>query len=232
MQWTFKAADKYLEKMVNIADNQDFKMNDIRKKILYSRLAFNVKDALSKDTNIKVVLGDNKRIVEDYKNDEARNTSEFGSGTIYINSGMTRSMGILDVKIRIKENLLQVIQLQGNQYKHCVESLSTTSLNGDVIEILKTYMTTSIDVSSGNKEIKEYPVEISKDFLVEGQKTIHVPFQPNQLGGSKMKNDYNKYNDTFIYQYVTVNDNVTIENIIETIKKEVNQIFSLIKSQK
>ena len=231
MQWTFKAADTYIEKMVNIEVNQEFKMNDVIKKILYSRLAINVKDALSKDTSKKVVLGDNKRIVDDYKNDEARKTNEFGPGTIYVNSGMTRSTGILDVKIRIRGNLLQVIQVQGAKYKHCVETLSCNSLNGDVIEILKTYITAKKSILSGNKDIKEYPAEISKDFLVEAQNPIPVPFHEEQLGGSKMKNDYNKYNDTFIYQYVTINEKVTIAQLVEAITKEVKEIVSKITKQ-
>lgn len=216
LSWNYKSDCSYNDQFVKGSeDEESLRIEDMRKKVLYSRLAAVLQEKL----NAKMFT--NKQIAEE--------NGKSDSGNVYVNYGMTRSMGLVDVKIRIKDNLMFVIQLQGVAYKHCVETLDKDGL--DFVKGI------GLALNSQNSSVK-FPAivhDIAGSFfssLHEERKYDIFPFKegkvvlPNIRKEKKNKDNtaYNRYGESFIYQYVKLNDNVTVDEVINAIIDDVGNL--------
>lgn len=143
-RWILNVHDNYVDTMVNV-EPEILKLEDVQKKVLISRMADEIQKRYS---NAKYAV--NKDIERDKGKDSI--------GQVYVNTGMSHTTAILDVKIRISGNLLFVIQLQGKQFKHCIEVLGKDDKAGTVvIEALKEYL---------NKPTKQFILDQQTEKLV------------------------------------------------------------------
>ncbi len=223
--WTYNINKSYLSQFVNDASNkEDLGMEDVRKKVLYSRLAAD----LQKKLNAKIHT--NKEI------DKEKSGSQ--PGEVYVNSGMTRATGLIDIKIRIEGNLLFVIQLQGVSYKYCIETLD---MKGDELEIIKAFGLT-LENKSPKSSVPNSIKKLTDKFFstINGKKDLSsYPFDEGKIEqvNSKKKNRktgssaYNKYGETFIYQYIKIAEATTVKNIVDAIVKDVENIKNCIISK-
>lgn len=222
--WTYKEDDKYLSIFVDDSEEEkNLGIEDIRKKVLYSRLAAHLQKEL------KAMIYTNKQI-----RDEKERSKD-----IYINSGMTRATGLLDIKIRIRGNLLFVIQIQGNAYRHCIETLE---IKGEELDTLKSIGLTLENKSTGNivdntlKNIVENFFSISEDkqnlckYLFDlGE--VEVP-KSKKKSDKESSSAYNKYGNTFIYQYVKIKPDTTVKDVVNAIIEDVEAVKDKINNEK
>ena len=217
--WRYDYDDNYRKKFVDEStEEKSLRIEDMRKKVLYSRLAGDLQKRL------------NARLFTNNQISESKNEGDSG---IYINYGMTRSVGLLDVKIRIEGNFMFVIQLQGEAYRHCVETLDKEGItlvnevklrladnNPDAnesypfIDVIVSKFLSPLDNIS---DINKYPFE---------KKCFNWPnTRKTKQGDSRA---YNQYGQTFIYQYVKITNEATVKDVINGIITDVNRVQDIL----
>jgi hypothetical protein len=211
--WSFKSDDSYFETIVNIK-SEIAKLEDVRKKVLISRMA----DSLLKSFP-QAIFANNKEI-ENKKDDVT-------PGQIYIYTGMSRTTAILDIKIRITGNLLFVLQLQGDHFKHCIEVLGKNDINGiNVVKSIKNYLKDNKGITLDQK-MEE--IIIGSQYISKGNRQgCQYGFEEREVTIPKAK-EYNQYGESFVYQYVKINKEVTIGRILDVIQKNIEKITTLLK---
>ena len=211
--WSFKPNDSYLDTIVNTKP-EIAKLEDVRKKVLISRMA----DSLLKSFP-QAIFANNKEI-ENKKDDVT-------PGQIYIYTGMSRTTAILDIKIRITGNLLFVLQLQGDHFKHCIEVLGKNDINGiNVVKSIKNYLKDNKGITLDQK-MEE--IIIGSQYISKGNRQgCQYGFEEREVTIPKAK-EYNQYGESFVYQYVKINKEVTIGRILDVIQKNIEKITTLLK---
>lgn len=115
---------------------------------------------------------------------------------VYLNWGMTRSQGLLEMKVRIAPQIALLIQIQGKQYRHAIELCGTSKSH------------------EGNWENVMQDENLSSFFEVNQSHSSPFPFGVPGLSVRPAIAHCNKYGDEFLYQYVTIPDNSTIGNVL------------------
>lgn len=204
--WVYDLSKSYNQQFVNIPE-RIYKMGDVKKKVLYSRLAMDI----IKNSGYK--FGNNKDIVED--------TSK-KAGDVFINWGMTRGTGLIDVKMRIQGDVMLVIQLQGNILKHCIEVLGKDARDKDLFATLsKNRKGKATGISFGDLIDK---LITQGFFSTEEDKVVDYCLDDSKYEMPDTKNLFNAYNDTFFYQYVKIADDTTVEEVLQAISKNIEDI--------
>lgn len=203
--WVYDLSKSYTQQFVNIPEGV-YKMGDVRKKVLYSRLAVDIKAKIHGSK-----FGNNKDIVED--------TSK-KPGDVFINWGMTRGTGLIDVKMRIQGDVMLVIQLQGNILKHCIEVLGKNVQDKGLLTELSNNRKCKTVVNSFGVIIDR--LIKTGFFCVESNKVEKFYLQKYEKPDTK--NLFNAYNDTFFYQYVKIADDTTVEDVLQAINKNIEDI--------
>lgn len=202
--WVYDLSKSYNQQFVNIPE-RIYKMGDVKKKVLYSRLAVDI----IKNSGYK--FGNNKDIVED---------TPKKPGDVFINWGMTRGTGLIDVKMRIQGDVMLVIQLQGNILKHCIEVLGKNVQDKGLLSELSNNRKCKTVVNSFGVIIDR--LIKTGFFCVESNKVEKFYLQKYEKPDTK--NLFNAYNDTFFYQYVKIADDTTVEDVLQAINKNIEDI--------
>lgn len=199
-KWNYVSTSSYNNQFVTIEEDANG-LTDVGKKVLYSRLAVELGDKIPNARS-----GNNKDIVED---------SQKTPWGVYINWGMTRGTGLIDVKIRILGNLMLVIQLQGNNLKHCIEVLGKDAQDKQNLASLSNNRKQKINgVSYGN--VIDKLIEINF-FNIETDQVANYCLDESKYEKPNAQNLFNAYNDTFFYQYVKIADTTTVEEVVQSI---------------
>lgn len=199
----------------NIGQYCELRINDVYQKIIYSKLLA----AIVRELGLPVEhLSDPHKIFS--------KTMEKSKGFIFVNSGLTNSQGLLELKVRVNEDTILLIQLQGRQYRRCVE-----------IKPRKRR-----DLESNRKWLCEKAPEGIRDLFSFSDKAEGQPKRPYPEGLSNNKNPFRKhkvtdtnnkvngfckYGNCFIYQYVVIDDNVTVGTIIKAIVEDIRYFMSI-----
>ena len=171
---------------------------------------------------------------------------EFGVGTIFIDTGFTQKgggAGILDVAVKIDDNFVLKIQVQGNHYRHAIEWV------GDKVEKKDRRIYTEAD----KEKLKDWINKISC-ISKNGNLCFFRPlkqFKPCSVdfGGNKIFKDdtkyptkekksnssdedlegFNKFGPTFKYQSRLIKDDEGLNNneVIDNIICEIGKISKL-----
>ena len=109
------ASMRYLDIFDNpsINDYKELRINDLRHKIIYSKMFAELKEKL--DIESETGVGTTKEIFEKRHN-------------LTIGYGMTNATGLIEAKVRINDKYLLGIQIQGNQYRHFIEFSSSKNV--------------------------------------------------------------------------------------------------------
>ena len=218
-KWTLKLNENYRSAIVD--NDEDIKqLNDVKKKVMVSKMAGYLLEYIE-----GAKLAGNKEI--EIKETEKTDSPKEEIGKVYINFGMTRSTGLIDLKVRVKGNLFQIIQVQGLHFKYCVEVLGEDKEGMEVINSLIQYLSNE----TNNRELLTH-AEARR--IIENKFLSHKDESQDEstvFEKSNSKKPFNKYGNTFIYQYVNIKEDVTVGCILDKIIEQVNKIIENLKAK-
>ena len=128
--WKIDMAATFLSRL---DDLYELRLNDVYEKVRYAQiasiLAEKLKTVLIRDTDEdRIVLGmTNIDVILRRRDDADEILSFYGCpeaepfGHVFIGSGMSHGVGLVEAKVKIAEDCCFVIQVQGNHYCHCIE---------------------------------------------------------------------------------------------------------------
>ena len=175
---------------------KEIRMHDFFQKGLFENLAQSICSRLGNDS-VEVHLG---------KREKGKNYNK----TVTISHGMTRAVGLLDIKYQYDENITIGIQIQGNQYRKIIEGTDEKNVFSKAEELKDSLFNfpgvlndNDILPSKDNTKLKE---------LVDTKKINVVDLAFNK---------YHTGNHLFLYKYATLDKILGNEDTTE--KKEINQ---------
>lgn len=200
------------------------RIDDVYQKILFSRILDRFKKELN-DRN-----GRNDSIIFSRKYVFDKDVKFFPrKNTVYINSGLTNKTGFLEAKVKIANDIALLIQIQGEQYRRCVELNNKNSLK-DNLTWLRFRSNDNIKqffvFESETKPKYSYPAALGK----ESPFRKYVERKKDKEKDEELKNLQNgfcKYGNSFIYQYISIK-NQSISEIIDAVISDIEKFRSLI----
>jgi len=168
----------------------DIRLHDFYLKKKYGLIAFEVYEKLKEPKDNKI-----ERNLTDFSLPLNWDNKE---PIIFMGYGMTRSLGLMDMKYLIVPNVALGIQIQGEHYRMFVEDTT-----GKIAQRIKNELDTNhlwFDFSKSFPNAKIYPTKPEKSF--------------------------NKYGETFFYKSVKLGTDMKIKEIIKIILSDVKQIES------
>lgn len=214
---TKSTSEKYL-----YGDNtyKGLRISDIYQKILFSQILSRITDSFNSDRikfNWEYVF-------------HKDNLSKFGADTLYVNSGLTNSTGFLEVKVKIEPDIAILVQVQGDQYRRCIEFSNKKEKKWPSLK------------DNINWLREKAPIQIRKFFAFEEGKNSEIPYPVSIGKGSpyiiykrkdedskKIQNGFCKYGNCFIYQYIKI-DNKLIDDIVKAVVEDVNKFRSIVST--
>ncbi len=126
-----------------------------------------------------------------------------------------RNIGLLEVKMKFKEDFVLLIQLQGDKYCHCIEWITDRQI-ANVYEAWEWTCALKDPV----------PVFLQTDELP----AVFPSFcQDESVSVCKRKDarnrNFNKYGNNFLYQYQKIKDEATVSEVLRAIKEEVDALI-------
>lgn len=157
---------------------------------VYSWLSMQLNIKLQ-EKNIKVEFGKGK---DDIFNEKAATIAD-----VYLNNGITRAQGLLDIKIKVDTDCILGVQIQGEQFRHVVEWIDgTIDKNWNRSKGLK-----FLNVSNYAKRAGRWE-SASKE--------------------EKKEDWYCKFGNCFIYKYLKIGTPTTISDVIAAILEDIDII--------
>lgn len=209
-EWEIKDNSKFFYE-----DNklEELRINDLKEKIRFSFLCNKVAEELKRLSNFNIDFNSSRKYIFEENKDYEINK-------IFLDFGMTRAQGLLELKILMEPTLALVIQIQGNQYRHCIELYEWNNKVEKNCEILT----------------KERNIDwfIRTSYNTENAAGSFKPFKGSELpleirpteNGRNGELGFNKYGDQFIYQSIIIPENTTIKEIISHIINDVQEIHN------
>lgn len=195
------------------ADLKDLRINDLKEKHKYSSICTLLYDQLHDQREDKdcVKWGSGRDNIFSV-------TQRFNKPQIFLGWGMTRAQGLLEVKILIAKDIALVIQIQGSQYRHCIEL--GDNINMDLLNSRDNWAENSIYTPA------------AWFFRAKGSEMPFTPFvaspmaiKPDTIRKGKTLG-YNKYNDNFFYQSISIPANATVKEVIDMVKLDCMKIYN------
>lgn len=167
---------------------QKLRIDDLCQKIIYSKILNRILKELDEQN---YVIGSSLNKLKAYT----------GEKKVFADCGLSRSIGLLEVKVKVNSGYVLGIQLQGAQYRYLAESLDGKPIHKKC--------------ESDNDIFK----------FVFNKKVCDPRNQKiNSLEKDGEKYPYCKFGDTFMYRYRDVSEANT-EDIIEDIVKDCNELI-------
>ena len=191
---------------------EKLRINDFYTKFYFSQILLQITEEFNDvEFNWKPIFGTDNKSTPPSKN------------ILYVNSGLTNNNGFLEVKVKIERDIAILIQIQGEQYRRCVEYYHDKEGSDNKHASLEK-----------NIDWLRSDTRLNKFFVLEENGNLSVPY-PQSIGlGNpfrKMKDEYRngfcKYGNQFIYQYLKIKDR-TIDNIIKAVVEDVNNFRSIV----
>ena len=184
---------------------ENLRINDLRDKIWYSQLF----ELLNKSLKDKIGL----EVIPYFDIENIRSDKHGNLMRLYTNWGFTHAQGLLEVKIRVTNDFVLLIQIQGGRYMHGIEWLQ-----GGKDEIENWEKTRQ--VLSENSFLDFFDFEKGEGKFPD----CCVPLL--QAKRRLDKNRYNKYGKDFLYQCKNIKRDSLVDDIITAITEEVCIIYN------
>lgn len=211
--WEVKPSDSYLSKVNTKKICKELRIEDLYNKIWYNQAVYMLKDGLEVLKEIKVVCGADIKEIKESKYLPLEN--------IFINWGFTHGQGLLEAKVKVSDQYVLLIQLQGNRYCHGVEW-----------------------IKSCWQSHTKYWADTQKDELIrqlsffqfEGNDNVRFPdVCESEVVPARSAKDgsriYNKYGDRFLYQSKKISSNASVSEVLNAIIEEISSIIRESKSK-
>ena len=182
LQSEWEIPGKYKAAFTMDDETKKLRIDDLCQKIIYSKILNRILKELGEQN---CVIGSSLNKLKAYK----------GEKKLFADCGLSRSIGLLEVKVKVNSGYVLGIQLQGAQYRYLAESLK-----GNIHEKCKS-----------DKDISQF---------VFNEKVCDLKNQTNnsiEVDGKKYS--YCKFGDSFMYRYRDVSEANT-EDIIKDIVKD------------
>lgn len=201
----------------NIDQYRDLRINDIYQKIIYGKLLAAVIAYLNHPEKQIFPLSDPHKIFK-------LSMSE-SKGLIFVNSGLTNSQGLLELKVRVNEDTILLIQLQGRQYRRCVEINpgKCSNLKANYEWLCNEAPEAVRDLFSFSDNDHQQP----KRPYPEGLSIDKNPYKKHNDKNDKKLDGFCKYGNNFIYQYVKIDKDVTVDTIIKAVADDIRYFLKL-----
>ncbi len=181
--------EKYKAAFTMDNETKELRIDDLCQKIIYSKILNRILDELDDQS---YVIGSSLNKLKSYK----------GEKKVFADCGLSRSIGLLEVKVKVNDNYVLGIQLQGAQYRYLAESLK-----GNIHEKCKSDKDNDISNFVFNEKVCDLKNQTNNSIEVAGKKY-----------------SYCKFGDTFMYRYRDVSEANT-EDIIEDIVRDCNALI-------
>ena len=173
-------------------ETKELRIDDLCQKIIYSKILNQILKELDEQN---YVIGSSLNKLKAYK----------GEKKVFADCGLSRSIGLLEVKVKVNSDYVLGIQLQGSQYRYLAESLK-----GNIHEKC-TDKDNDIFAFVFNKKVCDPKNQTNNSIEVAGKKY-----------------SYCKFGDSFMYRYRDVSEANT-EDIIEDIVKDCKALIKKVK---
>lgn len=137
---------------------------------------------------------------------------------IYVNYGMTNSQGFFEAKIKVSNDTVFLIQVQGNQYRRAIERKGTYKEN---ILWLN-------DPNSDLHKFFSYTEKGTPDFEYSVSPEKISPFKPQK---DPSQDGFCKFKDWFVYQYIKIEGSTTIESVVNAVIKDIEEVLNLNRNE-
>ena len=182
-EWRIDEQESILSQCDNL---RELRLNDINEKVRYAQiaalLAEKLRTVLVKDTDEeRVVLGMSNTdvILRRGREDADEILSFYGCpeaksfGQVFIGSGMSHGVGLVEAKVKIADDCCLVIQVQGNHYCHAMERENIFENSGKLSMLQILFMNFGIGglkdkLAEADSEICHYKT----DFVYRWQKIL------------------------------------------------------------
>lgn len=191
----------------NTTDLKELRLNDIYEKIRYAQVAAQLAKELEETLVLnakgepKVVLGmSNADVILRRGREDADEIPGFYGcletrpfQQVFISSGMSHGVGLIEAKVKIADDCCIVLQVQGNRYCHGIEKDKIVNTSNLLSEWLQNFI----------------------DFKVGGLNNHDCKADSKQC----------HYKDGFLYKSQKIDSCVTIRNIVDALKTDIEIIL-------
>ena len=191
----------------NRKELKELRIADLQDKIWYSQLLEKLNSRLEENNQWDVQSGmDIKKIAKD---NSACLTK------IFTNFGFTHGQGLLEAKIKVTQDYVLLIQIQGNEYCRAIEWIKEDQ--GDHNKFWE--MTKDIMNKKGFSFFqlkKNDPINFPS--ICNNEKTIK---DTTRYGETR---NFNKYGSKFLYQYKVIKKEATVSEVLDAIMEDLESI--------
>lgn len=196
------------EKFIPKEHLYELRINDLQEKHRFSNLYAELKNTIKNRLNIEAI-GDSSR-EEIFTKDHSAHVRN-----IFIGWGMTRAQGLLEAKIIVEDKVVLLVQIQGNQYRHCIELCNKKSAEANW-SYFSNHALTSWFFRTNNDDSKPF-----KSFM---DSELPLEIRPDKTRKGKA-DGYNKYGNEFLYQSITIPKSATVSEVIDMVIYDCDRIL-------
>lgn len=188
--------DRYYDNVSQVYAN--LRMDDVYEKVrassIVEKLAERLRDRLGKESHIAIESG--------YKIEKIGEQSELFFTKVYVDSGFTRGMGLVEAKVKINDRYVLAVQIQGEQYRHAIEWFNFNTEQDQWTQTQKEKLPSGWFTSAAY--VKQ----------PDGRTKDHCKYVDNK-----------KSNSIFLYRYRKIKDNETVDNVLNEVVDDICHIF-------
>lgn len=207
--WSVTDNSLFLLTKDNKSASEELRIGDLQDKIWYSALMERLNELLQAK-GFMVVPG--KKI------EEIKAEKNVCLNRIFTNWGFTHGQGLLEAKVRINNDYVLLIQLQGDRYCHCIEWIADKNLG-------HAGFWESTKKEELIKELSFFQFEDEREGLAHFPAICQEADQPvsprRRKGETRI---YCKYGDRFLYQAKKISPKATVSEVLTSLTGELEHI--------
>lgn len=189
-------------------ETKDLRIDDIYQKVFISRIGAHLRNKLKIDKewcDVKQFLS---------SKDES-----YPIGSIILGVGFSRGSALLEVKIKLRKELLFGVQVQDGQYRRLLETIDEYVKNNP-----KEFFEEWLNLNNKNLNFFRYnDIQWETKFVPKGE----VYPEKNHIHQQSKMKGFNGYKNTFIYQSVKISNDSTVDEICNAIIDDIKHISVL-----
>ncbi|WP_278410574.1 YqiA/YcfP family alpha/beta fold hydrolase [Phocaeicola coprocola] len=206
--WLLKKESYFLLPKDEKKEIEELRIGDLMDKIWYSQLCASLNKYIMDKFHLETISG--------YGIEAIAKTEGNILNTVYTNWGFTHGQGLLEAKLRINNDYVLFIQIQGNRYEHGIEWICERNCSHSEFW----NRTQSLDLISELSFLQFSETETALFPSV----CVNEPITARKKKGEVEKRIYNKYNDRFLYQSKKIKENAFAIDVLYAISEEIGYI--------
>lgn len=219
--WKINDSITWKDLLCKSDDIQKLRVEDIQEKIRFSFLFGELRSKLG--TSLQDV-----EIVTNKNVDDIFSDSEY-TGKIYLNQGFTQKKGLLEVKVKINEEYILIVQVQDKCYLHAIEWKKEGNAKTKD-EGFSEYWAKTCEQKDFVKNFLKLP---NMDLVKYPSVCSSTPSVPcKHKGEDRFYNKYNGKSSAFLYQYSKIMEDAEISKVLDAIVDDVRMLLAIQKDFK